>query len=127
MEWSLFELHVMGGTIYMTLITLMLFAALGTGVFAVVGHRQNATLAFRRLELMKQIGVLAAAWGIFSTIIGFAQAFRAIEVADSAIPFDVIAGGMWVGLITVLYGLLVYCLVLFTYIFLSLILKPARD
>lgn len=115
----------MGGSLYMAPITIMFFVAVGLAVLAALQIKRNAPVAAKRLELMKQVGILSAAWGTFSTIIGFAQAFRSIEMSETLIPFEVIAGGLWVGLITVLYGLLVYCIVQFVYICLLALLKPA--
>lgn len=86
---------------------------------------QNKVLQERWVITIKQIGGLAAAWGAWSTIIGFFYMFDAIEASPKDIPIQVIAGGVKVGLITVLYGLLILCLSMLACIILKLANRPS--
>lgn len=72
------------------------------------------------LEAIKQIGVLAAVFGSLGTIIGLFAAFDALEGMKEVLPFQVIMGGMKVAVITVIYGLFIFCLSMLAYILLKL-------
>jgi hypothetical protein len=117
---SLLDLHTTGGTIWMTPLSLLLAINVGLLIYVIIARVQNKTLSTRWVEAIKQVGLLAAVWGAFSTIIGFFQAFGALEEIKEMLPFQVIMGGMKVALITVLYGLLIYCLSLVAFIILQL-------
>jgi len=117
---SLMDLHTTGGTLWMTPISLLLAINVGILIYVIIARVQNKTLTTRWVEAIKQVGLLAAVWGAFSTIVGFFQAFGALEEIKEMLPFQVIMGGMKVALITVLYGLLIYCLSLVAFIVLQL-------
>ncbi len=117
---SLLDLHTTGGTIWMTPLSLFLAINVSLLIYVIIARVQNKTLSTRWVEAIKQVGLLAAVWGAFSTIIGFFQAFGALEEIKEMLPFQVIMGGMKVALITVLYGLLIYCLSLVAFIILQL-------
>ncbi|HNP78312.1 MAG: MotA/TolQ/ExbB proton channel family protein [Cyclobacteriaceae bacterium] len=117
---SISEFHLTGGIVFMVPITLMFVILLGIAAFVVLSQLQKKTIGDYWLESIKQIGGLAAVWGTWSTLIGLFQAFGALEAAKDVIPFPVICGGMKVALITVLYGLAVYCVALFLYIIIKL-------
>ena len=78
------------------------------------------------LETTKHVGGFALAAGTWGTLVGLFQAFGAIEESKEVIPFNVICGGLKVGLITVIYGLLVYMITLIFYMIFSL-LKSAKS
>jgi biopolymer transport protein ExbB/TolQ len=90
-------------------------------VFVLLAQKKRISLTL--IEAIKQIGVLALAWGIFSTIAGLFQAFDALEAIKEMLPFQVIMGGMKVALITALYGLIVFILSMLAYIILKLSAK----
>lgn len=117
---SIAEFHLVGGVIFMVPITLMLLIMMGITAYVVLAQLQKKTVSDYWLESIKQIGGLAAVWGTWSTLIGLFQAFGALEAATDTIPFNIICGGLKVGLITVLYGLAVYCFSLFLYITIKL-------
>jgi biopolymer transport protein ExbB/TolQ len=73
------------------------------------------------LESIKKVGGLAAAWGTFSTLVGLFMAFDALETSTDVIPFQVIMGGLKVALISMIYGLIIYCLSLLAYILLKFV------
>jgi len=87
------ELFIIGGPLFMGLLTIEL-------VFLIIA-------AWKAPAWTKEIGLLALITGILSTLLGITQACDAIEQAGD-IPMPVIAGGMKVALITVIYGGLIY-------------------
>ncbi|MCR5002939.1 MAG: MotA/TolQ/ExbB proton channel family protein [Bacteroidales bacterium] len=64
---------------------------------------------------VKEIGIGALVVGVFGTLLGFLQAADAIQSLPGDVDQCVIAGGIKVALVPVLYGLVVY--------FVSLILR----
>ena len=123
MEHSLWDYHVMGGTEYMTPISLTLIINLILIGLVIKKLVQNKELNTKMLESIKQVGGLALALGAFGTITGFFQAFDALEKMSEVLPFQVIMGGLKVALITVIYGLIVFCFSMFIYIALKLTAK----
>ena len=97
---NLFSLFISGGPVGMILITLLFI-----GLFFA---------AWKAPAWVKEIGIAALVVGIFWTLYGFLQIVDFLsENADVA--FNIIVGGIKVGLIPVLYGLIVY--------FVSLVLR----
>lgn len=124
---TLSELYTSGGPIWMHPLTLCLIAIICLVVYVIILHFQKRQIHSTHIEAIKQIGVLALAWGIFSTIAGFFQAFGALEEIKEMLPFQVIMGGMKVALITALYGLIVFILSMLAYIVLKLSIKNPID
>jgi flagellar motor component MotA len=117
---SLMDLHTAGGSPFMPILSLLLAVNVAILIYVIIARVQHKTISAKWVEAIKQVGLLAAVWGAFSTIIGFFQAFGALEEIKEMLPFQVIMGGMKVALITVLYGLLIYCLSLIAFIILQL-------
>jgi hypothetical protein len=117
---SLGELYRWGGTPFMHLLTLLFVADLAVMVYVAAKYFMKKEISSGLLESIKQIGTLALAWGILSSLVGLFQAFEALESSAEIIPFQVIMGGLKVSLITVIYGLIVYCISLLGYITLTL-------
>jgi MotA/TolQ/ExbB proton channel family len=124
---TLSELYTSGGTIWMHPLTLCLIAIICLVVYIIILQFQKRQIQTMFTEAIKQIGVLALAWGTFSTIAGFFQAFGALEEIKEMLPFQVIMGGMKVALITALYGLIVFILSMLAYIILKLSVKNSID
>ncbi len=120
---TLSELYASGGPIWMHPLTLCLIAIICLVIYVIILHFQKRQIHSTLIEAIKQIGVLALAWGTFSTIAGFFQAFGALEEIKEMLPFQVIMGGMKVALITALYGLIVFILSMLAYIILKLSAK----
>jgi hypothetical protein len=120
---TLSELYDWGGPIWMHPITLCLIVIVCLVVYVFVLLAQKKRISLTLIEAIKQIGVLALAWGIFSTIAGLFQAFDALEAIKEMLPFQVIMGGMKVALITALYGLIVFILSMLAYVILKLSVK----
>jgi hypothetical protein len=103
---NLFTLFVSGGPVGMIIITLLFI-----GLFFA---------AWKAPAWVKEIGIAALVVGVFWTLMGYMQAAEFIqEYADDISP-NVLAGGIKVGLVPVLYGLIVY----FVSLILRLIHKP---
>lgn len=120
---TLSELYDWGGPPWMHPLTLCLIANFCLVIYVSFLLVQKKTIRPTLLEAIKQVGVLALAWGTFSTIAGLFQAFDALEGIKEMLPFQVIMGGMKVALITVLYGLIVFCLSVVAYIVLKMFSK----
>jgi len=97
---NLFSLFISGGPVGMILITLLFI-----GLFFA---------AWKAPAWVKEIGIAALVVGIFWTLYGFLQIADFLS-GNTDVAFNIIAGGIKVGLIPVLYGLIVY--------FVSLILR----
>ena len=97
---NLFSLFISGGPVGMILITLLFI-----GLFFA---------AWKAPAWVKEIGIAALVVGIFWTLYGFLQMADFLSGHDDVASY-IIAGGIKVGLIPVLYGLIVY--------FVSLILR----
>ena len=94
LQTNVFQLFVSGGYLTMSIITLLLVALF----FA----------AWKAPAWVKEVGLLALAFGFLWTIIGFMQAGWFIQGAETEVAANVIWGGVRVGLIPVAYGLIVY-------------------
>ena len=98
---SIARLYVEGGAGFMTIISIFLILLL--------------IAAWKAPKWVKEIGIAALVVGVFWTLLGFMQAADFIQGYAEDIAPNVLAGGIKVGLIPVLYGLIVY--------FVSLILR----
>ncbi|WP_179381013.1 MotA/TolQ/ExbB proton channel family protein [Jannaschia marina] len=71
----------------------------------------EAAMSFARLErgfrVLDNIGQIAPLLGLFGTVLGMIDAFRALQAAGSAVDPSVLAGGIWVALLTTAAGLAV--------------------
>ena len=71
----------------------------------------EAGLALARLErgfrLLDTIAQIAPLLGLFGTVIGMIEAFRSLQGAGSSVDPSLLAGGIWVALLTTAVGLAV--------------------
>lgn len=108
---TFFELHIMGGIQFMSVLFLILLAVI---ILTVIGFIQaygkqspnlsrltNITLAIRFL------GGFAPVWGILGQGIGIYSACMAIQEMEDVSP-ALLAGGFQVSMITALYGLIIF-------------------
>ncbi|HWA34036.1 MAG TPA: MotA/TolQ/ExbB proton channel family protein [Cyclobacteriaceae bacterium] len=119
------DLNVQGGRPFMYVLNLLLMVNTVLILYVITVFSLGKNVDPRLIETIKQIGGLAAAWGTWSTILGLFYAFDAIEGSKEIIPFPVIAGGLKVAVITVLYGLIIFCHALVAYIGLNLTRQAA--
>lgn len=71
----------------------------------------EAAMSFGRLEggfrILDNIAQLAPLLGLFGTVLGMIDAFRALQAAGDAVDPAILAGGIWVALLTTAAGLAV--------------------
>ena len=87
------ELFYQGGTLFMSLLTILLIALIVS--------------AFKFPEWINEIGLLALAIGVLGQIIGLYGAFKGIEEMGQ-VSQQMMAGGLKVSSITTMYGLIIY-------------------
>ncbi|MEK6781361.1 MAG: MotA/TolQ/ExbB proton channel family protein [Bacteroidota bacterium] len=124
---SFLSLHFEGGPPFMFPLLLLFVLNIGIFIYILIAMIQKKPFNPKWLEAIKQIGGLAAAYGTFGTLIGLFFAFDALEALEVMIPLQVIMGGLKVGLVTVLYGLIIFCLSLLAYIILKLASRNSPD
>jgi len=96
------ELFKMGGILFMYLITLAFFLVM---CFAILGTLKKSE---RLKSKVLTAGNLALGLGALGMAIGWFTAASVIEVKE--VSTTIIAGGLKVSLITLMYGLIVYCI-----------------
>ncbi len=124
---SFFSLHFEGGPPFMVPLSLLFVLNMGIFIYILIAIIQKKQFNPKWLEAIKQVGGLAAAYGAFGTILGLFFAFDALEAMKEMIPLQVIMGGLKVGLITVLYGLFIFCLSFLAYIILKLTSQNTKE
>lgn len=117
---SFIDLHIEGGIFFTFPLFLMLAVNFSVLIYLVIAQVQKKQFNTKWLEAVKQIGGLAAAWGVLGTIIGLFNAFDAIEAMDSMIEPQMIMGGLKVAVITAIYGISIFCLSMLACIILKL-------
>jgi hypothetical protein len=120
---NFFEMHIVGGVKWMAPITLLLLVDIAIVLYIIFSRIRKKEVSHRLIESVKQVGGLAAAFGTLGTLAAFFMAFNALEASEKIIGFQIIMGGMKVALITVIYGLLVFCFALGAYILLKVTTK----
>jgi hypothetical protein len=120
---TMVDIYISGGVIWMHPITLMFLINIVIVVLELIGKIRNPAYNFPRISWIKQVGGLALAWGVFSTVIALFQAFGDLSKSGDTIPFYVIMGGLQVALITAIYGLIVFMLSFLMAMVLALVAK----
>jgi biopolymer transport protein ExbB/TolQ len=123
---SLIDLHFEGGAVFMFPLAILL-TNIGLILYSIFALIQKKVLPTKYLEAIKLIGILAAVFGSLGTMIGLMAAFDALEGMKEMLPFQVIMGGMKVAVLTVVYGLFIFCLSMLAYIILKLSVKNSID
>ena len=123
---SITELHNDGGTIFMIPLSALLTINIGLIIFCIFRLTQKKD-TLKLVEAVRQIGVLAVAFGAACTILGLFEAFSWLASHQEGSSFQVIMGGMRVAVITAMYGLFIFCLSLLSYIVLKLFSKNVID
>ncbi len=105
------ELFYMGGTLFMSTLTILLIIMVAWIAYyfitGFVSQQITTEKALRKLGYGRSIGLFAMITGILGQLIGFYQAFSAIERAGDISP-ALIYGGVKVSLITTLYGIFIF-------------------
>lgn len=120
---KIIELHNQGGIPFMIPIDLGLLALIAVLIMLIVKRATGKPLSKYWLESLRHIGGWSLVAGAFGSLTGLFQAFGALEEIKEGLPFYVIAGGMKVALLNVLYGCLVYMFALACYIVLRITQK----
>jgi len=118
---SFIDLHWEGGIIFMTPLSILFASNILISAYLLIALFQKRQFHEKWLEAIKQIGLLAAVWGVLGTILGLFQAFDALEAMKEMIAFQIIMGGLKVAVITAIYGLIIFCLSILAYIILNLV------
>ncbi len=104
------ELFIMGGTLFMGILTILLVIVLAISVYFIVmissGKAAGRKNFVHQLAYIKAVGLFTMITGILGQLIGLMMAFKAIEGAMDISP-AIIAGGLKVSMITTLYGILI--------------------
>jgi len=110
---TFFELHIMGGwqfmsVLFLILVSILILTALG---FIQAYSKENANLVRLKnyIESIKFLGGFAAVWGILGQGIGVYMACVAIQEVQDVSP-ALLAGGFQVSMITALYGIIIFLL-----------------
>jgi len=119
---SITELHNDGGIVFMVPLSILLTINIGLVIYSIFILTQKRNVS-KFVEAVRQIGVLAAAFGAACTILGLFQAFNWLANSKEGSSFQVIMGGMRVAVITAMYGLFIFCLSFLSYIILKLASK----
>jgi hypothetical protein len=119
----LYDFHMTGGPPFMFPLALLFLTNIGLILFSTFTLIQKKVLPTKYLEAIKLIGILAAVFGSLGTMVGLMEAFDALEGMKEMLPFQVIMGGMKVAIITVIYGLFIFCVSMLAYIILKLTAK----
>ena len=102
------ELFMMGGALFMGILTILLVIILAVGVYFILSIVPGKALANKnfshQLTYLKSIGLFTMITGILGQLIGLMMAFSAIEQAMDISP-AIMAGGLKVSMITTLYGI----------------------
>ncbi|MFW5657517.1 MAG: MotA/TolQ/ExbB proton channel family protein [Bacteroidota bacterium] len=105
------NLFFMGGPLFMGILTFLLVVMTVWIVYHTIkgytSQQVQQEKALRQLKYGKSIGLFAMVTGIFGQLIGFYEAFTAIEQAGDISP-ALVYGGIKVSMITTLYGITIY-------------------
>ena len=123
----MYDIYRAGGTQFMHPLTLILLVNLGLIIFALITKFQKKTIKEHILEIIRQLGGLALAWGVFSTVVGLFFAFDALEGMKETLPLAVIMGGLKVALISIIYGLIIFIFSLISFIGLRSMTKNSSN
>ena len=107
---SFAEFHWMGGTLFMTVLSISLTIIIATAILNIIRITKgnyDPENQFLTIGDIKSIGVFAIVWGIFGQSIGLFSALQAIEAAADISP-AMIYGGIKVSFITTLYGMFIF-------------------
>jgi hypothetical protein len=117
---TMYDLYVSGGVMYMHPITLVFIINLIVIGYVAINRLQHKAINLKYTEAVKQLGTLGLVLGALGTMIGFFQMFGALGEMKETLPLNVISGGVNAAIINLLYGLIIFCISLLTYIIFKL-------
>ncbi|MCV6592855.1 MAG: MotA/TolQ/ExbB proton channel family protein [Silicimonas sp.] len=93
---------------YLVPVVEMAFAATGRQGDRLVSEAESRFARLERgLRTLENIAQLAPLLGLFGTVLGMIEAFQALQSAGSQVDPSILAGGIWVALMTTAAGLAV--------------------
>ena len=105
------DLFYMGGTLFMSILTILLIIMVAWIIFHTVRFFMNPELTkektLRQLMYGRAIGLFSIITGITGQMVGLFAAFDAIEKATDISP-AIVFGGVKVSMITTMYGILIF-------------------
>ena len=118
------DLFYMGGTLFMSFLTILFVLMLAYSVFSLISilnNKNGEVLKIRsRLVYIKSIGLFSIITGILGQLIGLYMAFSAIEKAADISP-AMVYGGLKVSMITTLYGIIIYLISIMIWLVLDML------
>ena len=120
---SLSELHNQGGLPFMFPLDIIFLINVGLVLFAVYCIALKKSMQPNLLDNIKKLASFALTFGAFSTLVGLFFAFSALEEIKEGLAFYIIAGGLKVGLITALYGCVIYLISMLAFLILRAVQK----
>ncbi|NVK85093.1 MAG: MotA/TolQ/ExbB proton channel family protein [Cytophagia bacterium] len=114
------ELFFLGSKLFMGIQTIAAVVMIILSVICtktVLASQANER-SFRRIRLIKEVGLFALIIGLLASAIDLMGAFQAIEMAGDVSP-SVLAEGLKITFISSVYGLMIYALSLLIYFALS--------
>lgn len=119
---GLFELFYSGGTVFMSLLTIILIIVLVLSVKKIYDFygsgEQNPAKLKKGISLILELGRFGLVFGVFGQIVGLFSAFAAIEQMGG-VSMEMLAGGLKVSSITTMYGFVILIISYLFYFFLS--------
>ena len=120
------NLFLMGGPLFMSILTILLITMSGWIVYHLIvaynSQQTNLEKTLRKLKYGKSIGLFAMIIGIFGQLLGFFDAFSAIEKAGDISP-ALVYGGIKISMISTLYGIFIYLFSLLLWFTASLLIE----
>jgi hypothetical protein len=123
----MYQIHAEGGMPFMAPLTFIFLIIIGLIAFSVLSLIQKKEINQKIFEFIRQLGGFALAWGTFGTIVGLYFAFKSLSEMKETLPMNVIMGGLKVGLITVIYGLIIFMISLAAFVGLRAVNKNSTN
>ncbi len=108
------NLFFMGGPLFMSILTLLLLCLVSwviyhLSIYIKAPGAEKAERALEKLSYSRSIGLFALVTGILGQLLGFYDAFAAMETAPDISP-AMLFGGIKISMISTLYGMIIYLL-----------------
>lgn len=120
------QLFSEGGILFMSILTLCLLVVLVLSVYYGIKvfktDTTSVSLLRHRLSYIKSAGLLSLVLGILGQLIGLYTAFGVIQKAGQ-VSQALLAGGLRISMITLLYGMMIFILSYLIWLFLDSKLK----
>jgi len=98
---SIYELHIEGGILFMSILSILFISTLLSGVFGIIKVDE------KWLKISNEVALLALVWGILGQVLGLFGAFQGIEQMGE-VSQAMLAGGLKVSSYTSIYGLIIF-------------------